>query len=90
MSPVKPKTLRHLSHYIVLLVLMSAGIIALTLIDKNTFSHTFILILVALAYFLWGIVHQALEKELHAETVLEYLLLSLLGLSVVLAVYYYL
>lgn len=84
------KNLRHLSHYVVLLVLMVSGLVALTLIDKNTFSHTLIIILIGVAYFIWGIIHQALEKELHAETVLEYLLLTLLGLSVVLAVYYYL
>lgn len=87
---MKPKSLRHLSHYIVLLILMVVGLIALTLSGKTTFSHTAILVLIASAYFLWGVIHQYLENELHSETVMEYLLFTLLGLALGLGVLYYL
>ena len=87
---MKPKSLRHLSHYIVLLFLMVAGLIALTFYGKTTFSHTAILVLVAVSYFFWGVIHQYLENELHSETVMEYLLFTLLGLALGLGVLYYL
>src|SRR3989338_7536825 len=45
---------------------------------------------IAVAYFLWGIIHSALEGELHSEIILEYLLFGLLGLALVLGVLYYL
>lgn len=87
---IKPKSLRHLSHYVVLLILMLTGLIALIFTGKSTVFHTTILVFTAAAYFFWGLVHQALEKELHAEIILEYLLFSLLGLALVLGVLYYL
>ncbi len=87
---MKSKSLRHLSHYIVLLVLMTAGLIGASLTGRNTGFHPLILATLALTYFVWGVVHSALEDELHPEIVLEYLLFSLLGLALVLGVLYYL
>lgn len=87
---MKNKSLRHISHYAVLLCLMLAGLIALTLVPKSTPVQSLILISISAAYFLWGVVHSALERELHSEIVLEYLLFSLLGLAFILGVLYYL
>ncbi len=87
---MKHKSLRHISHYSVLLVLMVVGLTSIAIFGKDTSSHTFILVGLAIVYFLWGIVHSALEGELHSEIVLEYLLFDLLGLALVLGVLYYL
>ncbi len=87
---MKNKTLRHLSHYIVLLVLMVIGLTVLTFVNQSTFSHTLVLILMALTYFVWGIIHQILDGEISLEIVLEYFLISILGLALVLGVLYYL
>lgn len=86
---MKPKSLHHLSHYIILLILMIVGLVALILFSGTTFSHTAILVLIASAYFIWGVTHQYLENELYSETVMEYLLFSLLGLALGLGVLYY-
>ena len=87
---MKNKSLRHLSHYIVLLVLMVAGLIAISLTGRNPASHTIVLASIAVAYFVWGVIHSALEGELHPEIIFEYLLFASLGLSLVLGVLYYL
>ena len=84
------KTLRHLSHYIVLLVILMAGLVALIVSGKSTLAHTVILVLISLGYFFWGVIHHFLEKDLHLEVVFEYFILSLLGLSFVFGVLYYL
>ncbi len=84
------KSLRHISHYAVLLCLMVAGLIALTLTGKSTPLHTLILIVIAVAYFFWGVIHSMLERQLHSEIVMEYLLMSLLGLFFIIGVFYYL
>jgi len=87
---MKSKSLRHLSHYIVLLVLMVVGLIGASLTGRNTGFHPLILAALALTYFVWGVIHSALEGELHPEIIFEYLLFASLGLSLVLGVLYYL
>lgn len=87
---MKNKSLRHISHYVVLLVLMVTGLIIASVTGEDTVFHTIVLISIAVAYFIWGIIHSALEGELHSEIVLEYLLFGLLGLALVLGVLYYL
>ncbi|MFZ2202705.1 MAG: hypothetical protein WAV56_04940 [Microgenomates group bacterium] len=84
------KSLRHISHYAILLILMIVGLIITTVAGKGTIFHTLLLIGIAVAYFLWGIIHSILEGELHSEIILEYLLFGLLGLALVLGVLYYL
>lgn len=87
---MKSKSLRHLSHYVVLLVLMVVGLVAASLTGRNTGSHTIVLASIAVAYFVWGVIHSALEGELHPEIIFEYLLFASLGLALVLGVLYYL
>ncbi|MBI2310473.1 hypothetical protein HYU90_01425 [Candidatus Collierbacteria bacterium] len=87
---MKSKSLRHLSHYIVLLVLMIVGLIGASLTGRNTGFHPLILAALALIYFVWGVVHSALEGELHPEIVFEYFLFASLGFALVLGVLYYL
>ena len=87
---MKNKSLRHISHYAILLILMVTGLIIAAVTGKSTVFHTIILISIAVAYFIWGIIHSALEGELHPEIIFEYLLFASLGLSLVLGVLYYL
>lgn len=87
---MKNKSLRHISHYAVLLILMVTGLVIASLTGRDTIFHTLILISIAAAYFIWGLIHSALEGELHSEIILEYLLFGLLGLALVLGVLYYL
>ncbi|OGD71475.1 hypothetical protein A3D09_02575 [Candidatus Collierbacteria bacterium RIFCSPHIGHO2_02_FULL_49_10] len=84
------KSLRHLSHYIALLVILMAGLVAMMVSGGSTTVHTLILVLISLGYFIWGVIHQFLEKEFHLEIILEYFLFSLLGLAFVMGVLYYL
>lgn len=87
---MKSKSLRHVTHYIVLLVLMVVGLIAISLTGRNSGTHTIILASIAVAYFIWGITHSALERELHAEIIFEYFLFALLGFALIMGVLYYL
>lgn len=84
------KSLRHISHYIVLLIILMAGLIAMIGSGKSTLLHTIILIIISASYLVWGVIHHFIEKELHIEIVLEYLIFSLLGTVFVLGVLYYL
>ena len=84
------KSLRHLSHYIVLLTIMMAGLVAMIASGRSTLTHTIILVFISIGYFIWGVVHHLLEKDLHLEIVLEYFIMAFLGLAFVFGVLYYL
>lgn len=87
---MKNKPLRHVVHYIALLVLMVAGLIAISLTGQNSTSHTIVFASIAVAYFIWGITHSALEGEFHSEIIFEYFLFASLGFALVMGVLYYL
>ncbi len=84
------KPLRHLTHYIVLLMILMVGLLAMITGGRNSMVHLIILVLISLSYFIWGMVHHFLENNLHFEIVIEYFIFSLLGLAFVLGVLYYL
>ncbi|MBI1871935.1 hypothetical protein HYS10_00795 [Candidatus Collierbacteria bacterium] len=84
------KPLRHLGHYILLLTIMLVGIVLVLLTGKNLSLQTGVVIFLALSYFTWGLFHHALEKELHLEIILEYILFAALGAGTILGVIYYL
>lgn len=84
------KSLRHITHYIVLLIILMAGLLAIVTSGRNLSTRVIILVLISFSYFIWGIIHHSLEKDLHFEIVAEYFIFSLLGLTLVLGVLYYL
>ncbi len=84
------KSFRHITHYVVLLVILMAGLLAMVASGKSTITHIVILLLISLSYFIWGIIHHLLEKDLRPEVVLEYLTFSILGAALVLGVLFYL
>lgn len=84
------KPFRHLGHYLFLLIIMSLGIVLVVFSGKNLSLQTGIILLLSLSYFIWGVVHHALEKEFHPEIITEYLLFSILGAGAILGVIYYL
>lgn len=87
---MKPKSLRHITHYLILLIVLLAGVIATVLVGKSTFLKAFIIVFMGLAYFSWGIIHHYIEKDLHPHIVIEYLLISTLGAASVIGVLFYL
>lgn len=90
MGTMKSKTVRHLSHYLVLLIVCFSGLIAIIFTPHRRDIQAMLVGLIALVYFLWGILHHKIEKELNFEIIVEYLLFSLLGSLAVLSVLYYL
>ena len=40
----------------------------------------------AISYFAWGVIHHMIHKDLHISVVIEYAMISILGLTVVISV----
>lgn len=87
---MKLKTQRHILHYLLLMIFSLLSISATIYLPNQKIIKASIIIIFSLFYFLWGIFHHTIEKDIHPEIVLEYLLFSLLGAGSILAVLYYL
>lgn len=87
---MKTKTIRHLSHYLILLIVCFSGLVFVIFTPHRRDIQGLLVGLIALIYFVWGIIHHKIERELNFEIVVEYLLFSLLGSLAVLSVLYYL
>ncbi|MBI3954795.1 hypothetical protein HY333_02005 [Candidatus Collierbacteria bacterium] len=87
---MKINTKVHLLHYLVLLIIMFAGLFSFIYFPLNYSIRMVLVGLLSLAYFLWGIIHHKLENSLYPEVIAEYLIICVLGTSLVAALLYYL
>lgn len=70
-------------HYLILLIGLMIGLMILF-----SFPQLKVQAVIGLCvfYFLWGISHHLLEKDLHIKIVLEYLLVALIGAFILLSI----
>jgi hypothetical protein len=66
----------HIIDYFLLFFGLGVFLFLLYVFKYNTTLSLFISLGGSLFYMLWGIVHHALEKRLHREIVLEYILIG--------------
>lgn len=76
---MKTKTLKHISHYLILLIFMLVGILLFSVSGHTPLIQILIVVTLSIIYLLWGIIHHLIEKNLYLEVFLEYLLFSILG-----------
>lgn len=65
--------------YFLLLTIISSGLVSFFLFSFDKTLRLTIVLITALAYFLWGMLHHWRNKDLNLRIVLEYLLLSILA-----------
>lgn len=85
MSTRSKKFARHLPHYLPLLGIFTAGALAFFVFSYDKQFQAGVVLSVAISHFVWGVVHHHIHGDLSMEVVLEYLAISLLGLSVILS-----
>ena len=80
----------HLIHYLILFLFLGLGLWGFSYFSYDRDLQRLIIILVAVAYLSWGIVHHYLEESLNPKIVIEYtswaalaaaLLLIIVGVS---------
>jgi hypothetical protein len=67
-------------HFLVLIAILTAGVFTFIWVRPNIPLQLFIGITTAVAYVLWGIVHHAIQKDLHRKVVVEYLLIGAIAI----------
>lgn len=76
---------KHLSHYIPLFAILGAGFLSFIIFSYDRALQAGVALVISLYYILWGILHHAIHKDLYFSVVLEYIAVSLLGLTIILS-----
>jgi hypothetical protein len=79
------KFAKHLPHYISLLGILAASVLAFYLFSSDKLFLIGTAVAAAAAYFSWGIIHHLLHGDLNLSIIIEYLAVSVLGVILVLS-----
>ena len=77
------KFIKHFNYYVSLVSIFIVGLAAAVIASPNFNLQIFIVILTIVIYVLWGILHHYIAHELTAKIMVEYILIGLLGLSMI-------
>lgn len=75
---MKPATL----HFIVLALILVGGVVSFTTLAGDVVAQQWIGIATSVAYVVWGILHHAIEGDLHPKVVIEYVLVGAVAILV--------
>lgn len=73
----------HTNHYAMLGSWLALGVFLFVFLGYSTVLRFAVVIVFALGYVVWGVVHHHLNRDLSGEIVLEYVLIALLTVVVV-------
>lgn len=76
---------RHFTHFILLLLLLGVTSLLIIFFRYLPSLQIFFISLFSSVYVFWGIIHHHKTKDLHPKIVLEYLLISLLGATILIS-----
>lgn len=68
------------------MVILSSGVLTVSVLRSQKSLQVGVVILIALFYVIWGVVHHAIEHSFSIKIMLEYVSIALLSISLVLFV----
>jgi hypothetical protein len=72
----------HFVYYSTILAILILGYILVSFASPNRFLQLLAIIITAILYSLWGVLHHLLNHNLVFKIVVEYILISALGVSI--------
>lgn len=72
----------HVLHFIVLLLILAAGVGMFLAAQGNTGLRLMIGVVTSIAYVAWGIIHHTILGDLHRKVVIEYVFIG--GIAIIL------
>lgn len=72
----------HILHFIVLLLILSAGVGMFFSAQGNTGLQLMIGVVTSIAYVAWGIIHHVMQGDLHRKVMIEYVFIG--GIAIIL------
>lgn len=76
----------HISHFIVLLAVLAGGVGVFFYVRPNTTLQLLTGIITAVSYVAWGLIHHAIERDLHQKVVVEYILIGAIAIVLLVTV----
>jgi uncharacterized membrane protein len=73
-----------ITHFLPLVAILIATVIGFVLFSYDRALKLALLISAGIAYFVWGLIHHYIHKDLSIEIALEYLIISAFGVSAIL------
>jgi hypothetical protein len=73
----------HLGYYLSLLAILLLGLLLILFTSPNLKLQSFVILTTAFFYILWGVLHHLINHELSLRIVIEYVLIGVLGLSII-------
>jgi hypothetical protein len=73
---------KHLGYYLSLITILVLGLLLVFLASPNIELQIVITLLTVFFYILWGLFHHLTNHELTAKIVIEYVLVGVLGISI--------
>jgi hypothetical protein len=77
------KLKKHLGYYLSLSAILLLGLVLILLTGPNIKTQSLVILLTVFFYVLWGTLHQLINHELTHRIVIEYVLIGVLGLSII-------
>lgn len=77
------KIKKHTGYYLSLLAILFSGLALVLLLSPNIRLQIMVVLLTIFFYIIWGIVHHLINHELTARIMIEYILIGLLGASII-------
>lgn len=77
---------RHIAHFVILLAILAGGVGTFFYVGSNTTLQLVTGIVTAVSYVAWGLIHHAIEKDLHQKVVVEYVLIGTIAIVLLVTV----
>ena len=81
------KFLKHINYYLALITIFVVGFVLSLISFPNVNLEITVILLTIVSYVGWGVLHHHLDHELTQKIFIEYLLIGLLGVSIVFFVF---
>jgi hypothetical protein len=75
-----------ITNYIVLAIILALGVASFIYVRPDTTMQLVIGIATSIAYVCWGLIYHALEKNLHAKVVVEYVLIGAIAIVLLITI----
>lgn len=72
----------NIQHQIILLCILATGLTAFYYVRSNTMLQFIIGSATSVAYVFWGIIHHMIQKDLHLNVVIEYILMATIAIVI--------
>ena len=80
---MKKKIKKHFAYYFSLFIILFFGLILVFLSSPNVKMQEFVTLVTVFFYIVSGILHHYINHEINVKIMVEYILIGLLGLSII-------